>query len=161
MITGKEDLLQALVEAFIMEKGTREFYTLAAEKSSTAGAKSTFEELSRWETQHMAYIQSLYQSILDDRELQEFKQFSSTVPAPMTESGIPVKDLEKKIETHVVRDEKEALSLALGIEAKSYNLYKDLAAAAKDREAKVIFEEMMSQETKHLDHLNKLKKARS
>ena len=158
MITGKEDLLQALVEAFIMEKGTREFYAQAAAKSASAAAKKTFEELSRWEAQHMAYIQSLYQSLLDDRELQEFKQFSSSVPAPVAESGMPVKDLEKRIETHVVRDEKDALSIALGIEAKSYNLYKGLAARALDREAKVIFEEMMSQETKHLDHLNKMKK---
>ncbi|MDH4163158.1 MAG: ferritin family protein [Nitrospirota bacterium] len=161
MITGKEDLLQALVEAFIMEKGTRDFYSQAAAKSTSAEAKKTFEELTRWETQHMAYIQSLYQSILDDRELLEFETFSASVPATVSESGIPVKDLEKKIETHVVRDEKDALTIALGIEAKAYNLYKGLAARAADREAKVIFEDMMSQETKHLDHLNKMKKALS
>jgi hypothetical protein len=33
MITGKEDLLMALSEAFLMEKGTKAFYSEAAEKS--------------------------------------------------------------------------------------------------------------------------------
>ncbi len=159
MITGKEDLLQALVEAYIMEKGTKEFYANATVKATHGEAKKAFEELVRWETQHMAYIQSLYQSVLDDRELEEFRAFSATVPAPLAEGGMPVKDLDARMERHVIGDEKDALSLALGIEARSHKLYKDLAARAKDSEAKVIFEEMMAQETKHLDHLNAMKKA--
>lgn len=158
MPTGKEDLLQALVEAFIMEKGTREFYVQAAAKSASSGAKKAFSELADWETQHMAFIQSLYQSLMDDRELMEFSEFSRTVAAPVAESGIPVKDLEKRIETHVVKDEKDALTLALTIEAKAYALYKDLASRSQDTETKVIFEEMMAQEIKHQDHLARLRK---
>jgi rubrerythrin len=76
----------------------------------------------------------------------------------VTESGMPVKDLEKKIEAFAVRNEKDALSLAVNIEAKAYNLYKGLAARAQDNAAKVIFEEMMAQETKHMDEINAMKK---
>lgn len=158
MLTGKEDLLQALVEAYIMEKGTREFYALAATKSDTAAVKKSFEELTAWEAQHMGYIQSLYQSIMDDRELEEFNEFSKKAPATTTESGIPVKDLEKRIEKHTIGSEKDAIALALSIEAKAYNLYKDLAGKAPDIQTRVIFEEMMHQETRHLDHLNAVKK---
>ena len=157
MPTGKEDLLQALVEAYIMEKGTKEFYTLAASKSG-ADAQKGFQALADWENRHMAYIQSLYQSILDDRELLEFEEFSRNVPSPVTESGMPVKDLEKKIEAFAIRNEKDALSLAVNIEAKAYNLYKGLAARAQDNAAKVIFEEMMAQETKHLEEVTAMKK---
>jgi rubrerythrin len=159
MPTGKEDLLQALVEAFIMEKGTREFYLLAARKSAGADARKAFEELAAWEQQHMSYIQSLYQSILDDRDLEEFASFSSKVSAPVTESGIPVKDLEKRIETYTVQNEKDALTIAVNIEAKAHGFYKDLAQKAQDTETKVIFEEMMAQETKHLEHLTKLRRS--
>ncbi len=159
MLTGKEDLLQALVEAFLMEKGSREFYVLAAAKSAGAGAKKSFLDLAAWEEKHMAYIQSLYQSILDDRELGEFAAFSEKAAAPVAESGMPVKDLARKIETYTVKDEKDALAIAVNIEAKAYNLYKDLANRAVDREAKVIFEEMMSQETKHMNELNALKRS--
>ncbi len=158
MLTGKEDLLQALVEAYIMEKGTKEFYAQAASKSSAAEAKKTFEDLAVWENKHMTYIQSLYQSILDDRELEEFKAFSAKAPTTVSEGGMPVKDLEKKIEKFEVKSESDALSLALGIEAKAYNFYKGLAAKAQDDQTKVIFEEMMAQETIHMDQLNVMKK---
>jgi len=159
MPTGKEDLLQALVEAFIMEKGTREFYRQAASKSSAAEAKKAFQDLALWEEKHMVYVQSLYQSIMDDRELMEFDAFSRTVTAPVTESGLPVKDLDKRVETYPVKDQKEALSLALTIEAKAHALYKDLSVRAKDAATRVIFEAMMAQETKHMDELTRLRKA--
>jgi rubrerythrin len=160
MLTGKEDLLQALVEAYIMEKGTKEFYALAASKSDPA-AKKSFEELAAWENRHMIYLQSLYQSALDDRELLEFEAFSREVPAPVTEGGMPIKDLEKKIEKFSVQNEKDALSLAITIEAKAYNFYKGLAAKAPDTQTKVIFEEMTVQETKHMDEINAMKKRMS
>jgi len=157
MPTGKEDLLQALVEAYIMEKGTKEFYALAAAKSGAA-AKKSFEELAAWENRHMIYLQSLYQSAIDDRELLEFDEFSRKVPAPVTEGGMPIKDLEKKIEKFSVQNENDALSLAMNIEARSYNFYKGLAAKAPDSQTKVIFEEMMAQETKHMDEIKAMKK---
>ena len=157
MLTGKEDLLQALVEAYIMEKGTREFYVLAAAKSGAA-AKKSFEDLAAWENRHMIYLQSLYQSVLDDRELLEFESFSRNVPAPVAEGGMPIKDLEMKIEKFSVQNEKDALSLAITIEAKAYNFYKGLAAKAPDAQTKVIFEEMMAQETKHMDEIKSMRK---
>ena len=157
MVTGKEDLLQALVEAYIMEKGTKEFYALAASKSGEP-AKKSFAALAEWEGRHMGYIQMLYQSILDDRDLMEFKEFSKTVSSPVTEGNIPIKDLEKKIEKFSVQNEKDALSIAINIEAKAYNLYKDLAKRAGDTETKVIFEDMMAQEVKHMDEINAMKK---
>jgi rubrerythrin len=157
MLTGKEDLLQALVEAYIMEKGTKEFYGQAASKSGSAEAKKSFADLAAWENKHMTYIQSLYQSILDDRELEEFNTFSKKAPATVSEGGMPVKDLEKRIEKYAVKNEGDALSLAMNIEAKAYNFYKGLAAKAQDDQAKVIFEELMAQETKHLEQLNVMK----
>lgn len=159
MPTGKEDLLQALVEAFIMEKGTREFYRTAVSVSATADAKKAFQDLAQWEERHMAYIQSLYQSLMDDRELTEFSVFSRTVAAPVAESGMPVKDLDRKLEQHPVKDQKEALALALTLEAKAHALYKDLAVKAKDPETRVVFEEMMAQETKHMSELTKLRRS--
>ena len=157
MLTGKEDLLQALVEAYIMEKGTKEFYILAASKSGAA-AKKGFDSLADWENRHMVYIQSLYQSILDDRELMEFREFSAKVSSPVAEGGIPIKDLEKKIETFSIQNGKDALSIAVNIEANAYIFYQDLAKRAADPAAKVIFEEMMAQETKHLEEVTAMKK---
>ncbi len=157
MLTGKEDLLQALIEAYLMEKGTKEFYSNAAEKAMSPEAKKVFTELSGWEEQHMGFIQFLYQSILDNRDIKTFEEFRSKADAPITESGIPVRELETRMEKHKFMDDKDALNLALEIEGKAYNLYRKLSKDAPDTNAKVIFKEMMEQEAKHIDYLKRLK----
>ncbi|RJQ56092.1 MAG: hypothetical protein C4526_02560 [Nitrospiraceae bacterium] len=157
MISGKEDLLQALIEAYLMEKGTMEFYAHAAGVSEDSEAKRIFGELSAWEERHMDYIQQLYQSVQGDIELGSFGEFRKTAKAPMTEAGIPVRDLEEKIERHVVKDEKGALTLAMEIEGKAYNFYRALSQKAEDANARVVFSEMMKQEVKHIDYLKDLR----
>jgi rubrerythrin len=157
MISGKEDLLQSLVEAFLMEKGTKVFYDQASEKSASSEAKRIFSELAVWEGRHMEYLQYLYRSILGDVELKSFEDFKKKEKVPLTEGGIPVKDLEAKIEKHTVSDEKGALTLAMDIEGKAYNLYRRLSQKAEDANARVVFSEMMKQEVKHIDHLKKLR----
>jgi len=157
MITGKENLLQALIEAFLMEKGTKEFYNDASGKSSSSDAKKIFAELADWEKKHMDFIQYLYQSINEEQGIKSFEEFSSGAEAPFTESGIPVKDLEAKIEKYPIKDEMGALTLAMEIEGKAYNLYHKLSQDANDTNARVIFMEMMEQEVKHVEYLKKLR----
>lgn len=157
MITGKEDLLQSLIEAFLMEKGTKIFYAEAAEKAVNPEAARTYRELSGWEQKHMDFIQDLFQSINGDRELRTFEEFSKNAEAPFTESGIPVKDLEHKLEKYSFTDEAGALTLAMEIEGKACNLYRRLSQQAEDRNAQVVFKDMMEQEVKHINYLKSLK----
>jgi hypothetical protein len=157
MISGKEDLLQALIEAFLMEKGTKVFYAHASGKSTSSEAKKIFGELAEWEGRHMEYLQYLYRSILGDIELKSFEDFEKKEKAPLTEAGIPVKILEAKTDEHAITDEKEALALAMEIEGKAYNLYHRLSQKAVDANARVVFSEMMKQEVKHIDYLKELR----
>lgn len=153
MISGKEDLLQSLIEAFLMEKGTNEFYLHASQKTADASAKKTFQELSDWEESHMEYIKFLYQSLQEDHDLKGFGEFQSKTDAPLTEAGIPVKILESRVESYAYTDDRDALNLALEIEGKAYNLYRRLSEQAADSNARVVFKEMMDQELKHIDYL--------
>lgn len=157
MISGKEDLLQSLIEAFLMEKGTMEFYSYASEIAKNQEAKKIFGELATWEKRHMEYIQYLYQSIHGDIEAKSFADFEKKAAAPLTEAGIPVKDLEKKIEKYTMNDERDALALAMEIEGKAYNLYRNMSKNAADANAKVFFNEMMNQEVKHVKYLKNLR----
>jgi rubrerythrin len=157
MITGKEDLLQSLMEAFLMEKGTREFYSEAAKKAIDAEARRVFLDLSEWEETHMEFIQFLYLAIQGDRDIEGFETFRKRVPAPITEGGIPVKDLEKRIEQHEFIDDMGALIMALEIEGKAYNLYRDMSEKATDGNAKAVFQDMMGQEQKHIAYLKEMR----
>jgi len=157
MMTGKEDLLSALIEAYLMEKGTRMFYSGAAAKAVDPEARKMFAELSDWEERHMNYIQYLYLAMENDRDLQGFGDFSERTDAPVTEAGIPVKELEAKLEEYTFVDDEDALRLALGIEGKAYNLYRKLSEKASDSNARVVFKEMMDQELKHIEYLRKMR----
>jgi len=157
MITGKEDLIQSLIEAYLMEKGTNEFYAQAALKSIDKEAKKTFKELADWEERHMEYIQFLYQSVQDERDIKGFEEFRNKTASPVTEAGIPVKELEMKLEQYNFIDDMGALIFALEIEGKAYNLYRKLSESASDSNARVVFKEMMEQELKHVDYLKKLR----
>ena len=157
MITGKEDLLRALIEAYLMEKGTQQFYSDAAMKAVKPGAKKTFSELSNWEERHMEYIQYLYSSFQDDRDIEGFNNFSKHSEAPLTESGMSVKDLEANVEKYVFVDDQGAMNFALEMEGRAYNLYRKLSESASDSNAQVVFREMMEQELGHIDYLRKMK----
>lgn len=157
MITGKEDLLQSLIEVFIMEKGTKLFYSEAAVKATTPNVRKTFDELSHWEETHMDYIQYLYQSVNGDQEIMSFNEFRNRVGTSVAEGGIPVRDLDAKLGKYVVENENGALTLAMEIEGKSFNLYRKLSLNSEDTNAKVLFEEMMDQEVKHINYLKELK----
>ena len=157
MMTGKEDLLRALIEAYLMEKGTHIFYSGAAEKAANPDAKKMFAELSEWEERHMDFIQYLYQAIEGDRDIKGFEAFKERTDAPVTESGIPIKELEANTGKYVFVDDKGALNFALEMEGKAYNLYRKLSAETSDSNARVVFEEMMAQEVKHIDYLKDLR----
>lgn len=157
MVTGKEDLVQSLIEAYLMEKGTMDFYADAAAKARDPEAMKMFKELSGWEHRHMDFIGYLYQSIQEDKDMMGFEKFTAKTDAPVTEAGIPVKDLERELEKHEFIDDMGALILALEIEGKAYALYSKLSRNAVDTNAKVVFKEMMEQETRHVDYLKKLR----
>lgn len=157
MFTGKEDLLQALVEAYILEKGTREFYAQASEKTNIPEAKKAFQKLCGWEERHMDYIRFLYEAVLDNREMKSFEDFKNTAAADMTESGIPVAALESKVERYPIKDQMGALTLAMEIEGKAYNLYRRLHQDAADSNARIVFKEMMEQEVRHVEYLKKFR----
>ncbi|MCE5194416.1 MAG: hypothetical protein LLF28_03015 [Nitrospiraceae bacterium] len=158
MLTGKEDLIQSLIEAYLMEKGTKDFYSEAAQNSTNKSVVKIFTDLSGFEEKHMHFIQFLYQSLIEDKDITGFENFKDTADASFTEAGIPVIDLEARLEKHIFIDENQTLNLALEIEGKAYNLYRKFSISAQDNNAKVVFKEMMAQEIKHIKYLNALKR---
>ena len=157
MPTGKEDVLQALIDAYLMEKGTSEFYAEAARRAVIKDARKMFISLSAWEAEHMDYIQYLYQAITEDRDIRGFEEFRSKSRAPLTEGGIPAKDLAARMEARPFTDDIQAVDIALEIEDRAYALYGRLSGSALDANARVVFREMMGQELRHMDYLKEVR----
>jgi rubrerythrin len=157
MITGKEGLLELMMEAFSMEKGTREFYRKASRVAHEEVARKAFAQLADWEAEHMNYIQYLYQSIMDDREMLSFAEFREKVRPEAVEGGIPMNVVEMRLADYEFTTETGALILALEIEGKSYSFYRRLSEQAEDPGAKAFMRDMMEWEKKHLQYLKELR----
>jgi rubrerythrin len=153
MITGKEDLMQAMVEAFLMEKGTVEFYTAAASRARNPEIVEALRELAGWERKHMRYIEFLYMSIRDEKEARPFEYFMENVTPEEVEGAIPRKYVEQKLEEHSYMGDLGILSTAIEIEGKAYLLYKRLSEEAEDRNIRIFTRELMGWENKHLRYL--------
>lgn len=157
MITEKTELLDAMIEAFIMEKGSNEFYAEASRKAIDAEAKKAFAELAGWEKEHMQYIQFLYQSMRDEREAVSFERFKDSVRPETVEGAIPIEKMKEKLEEYSFLDDLGALTMALEIEGKAYALYHRLSEQAADTNTKAFMKDMMGWEQKHIEYLKKLR----
>ncbi|MCL4491576.1 MAG: hypothetical protein M1510_06690 [Nitrospirae bacterium] len=157
MVTGKDDLIPAMIEAYMMEKGINQFYTELSVKAHSYEARKAFSELARWEAEHMRYMQHLYQAFTDEREMLSFNEFATRAKPDTAEGGMPMKELEESIEEYAFLDDIGAIMFALKVEGNEYNLYKKLSSQAQDTNAKVLFEELMGWEQKHIEYLMGLK----
>lgn len=158
MITGKEELLQAMIEAFVMEKGTNEFYAQASEKAREEAARKAFGQLAEWEKGHMDYLQFLYQAIRDERETMSFEDFQNKVSPETVEGAIPKRYLEERIESeYSFLDDLGALTAALEVEGKSYNFYRRLSETAADPNTRAFLKDMMRWEQEHIEYLKSLR----
>ena len=155
MLTGKEDLMKAIVEAYAMEKGLRDFYNYAKDRSETEAVQNMFGRLREWEVTHMEYLAFLHRAIEGDMELKTFDRFAQNLKPGHMESGIPVSEAEVLFRPEECTTEKAALDIALRIEGKAYNMYRKLSESAEDSNARVVFKDMMAQEQKHIDALRK------
>ena len=158
MIRADEGLIQALMDVYMMEKGIYQFYDEVATRAQSPEAKKAFEDLAKWEEGHTRYVQYLYQGLLEDWAIVTFEEFSNRVKPEIAEGGMPLKDLKGRIEEFTYLDDMGAINFALKIEAKEYNLYRKLAAETADTNMKVLFENLMDWEQRHIEYLNDLKK---
>jgi hypothetical protein len=106
---------------------------------------------------HTRYAQYLYQGLLEDWAIVTSRVFKECQPE-IAEGGMPLKDLQGKIDAFTYLDDMGAINFALSVEAKGYDLYRKLAAKTTDTNMKVLFENLMEWEQKHIEYLIKLKK---
>lgn len=162
MITGKEDLLRTMMEVFVMEKGSRDFYERTAERAAAPEAKEAFQKLAGWESRHMDYIRHLYHALNDDRETLSFDAFAKGVRPEEVEGGIPVHEMAGGAggaDDFTYVDDLGAVDLALKMESSAYALYKRFAAEADDTDVGVFLADMAGMEQKHMEYLKGLRES--
>ncbi len=160
MLTGKEDLLQALIEIYLMEKGINQFYSELSVKAESPETRRMFTNLANWEAEHTRHIQEFYQTLTEERETTSFDEFAKRATPDIVEGGRPLAELRGKIKDFAFLDDTGAIKFALSIEQDEFGLYQKLASDTPDTNVKALCEEFMGWEQRHIEHLRRMLKER-
>lgn len=140
--------------AWMLEEGTRVFYTEVAQMVKDREAASLFRELITAEEQHKATLTALYEGLTGRPIPPGFP--AGIVPEDaggLMEGGMAITEALESIRGRQVRD---ILELAVHLETNAYDRYLLLRLELPDENARRVFEVLSDEEKRHLRKLDEL-----
>ena len=153
LVTEKKDVGDVLMIALKLEKGSREFYSQAAEKVKSPKTIEAFLRLARIEEKHMERIYDRYGEVLGKDRLPAFNLLKQRLNPEYMEGGIEINKALYRIEKRMFRDEMEALEIALEKEYVSYDFYRRVAGVIASADTQALLNELAWEERKHIKSL--------
>ncbi len=154
MLRGNESLLDSMLFAFGLEKGSQTFYLKAAEKVDDPKVKEFFSAMAELERGHMANVRLLYCGMENEACPITLEEFVESVPGPYVEGGKVLENALRDLDVAFL-DETDAVKIAIKQEGEAYGFYIKAAKRMEDAHAKVLFENLAVEEKKHLEELTK------
>ncbi len=151
MIRGNEDISEALLNAFRLEKGAETFYRSAAEQVSDESGAGMFRKLAGMEEKHMHEIYNLYNGFQGDRSPVSFQEFKKGIPAEFMESGRKIEAALSDVGGRFFLDSREVLQVALKEEEAARKLYLRLAERSEDPSTASLYRDLAEDENAHID----------
>jgi rubrerythrin len=157
MLKKDSSLLDSLLFAFGLEKGSNTFYTKAAEKMDDQKSKELFYAMADIERGHMANIRLLYCGMENEACPATLEDFIQSAEGEYIEGGKLLENALKELDVAFL-DEADAIKIAIKQEGEAYAFYTKAAKRMEDSNARVLFDNLAGEEKKHLDTLTKLLK---
>ena len=152
MLKGNESLVDSLLFAFGMEKGSKDFYTKAAEKVDDPKSREIFLAMAEVEGGHMANIRLLYCGMDNEACPISMEEFAEAAQGPYIEGGKLLENALRELDVAFL-DQTDALKVAIRQEGDAYAFYTKAAKRMEDSYARVLFENLAHEEKKHLEQL--------
>lgn len=157
MLRGNETLLDALLFAFGLEKGSHDFYNKAAEKIDDPRSKEVFRAMAEIEKGHMANIRLLYCGMDNEACPISIEEFSESAGGPYLEGGKLLETALRELDVAFL-DRADALKIAIRQEGEAYAFYSKAAKRMEDSYTRVLFANLAEEEQKHLNELSRMLK---
>ncbi|MGC2062896.1 MAG: ferritin family protein [Thermodesulfovibrionales bacterium] len=153
--TGAADAGELIALAWLLEEGSRKFYTEVADIHSEPGSAGLFDDLVKAEEHHKGTLQSL------------FRDVTGREPGPDFPLGMPVaKEPGTRMEGNVAvaealawakdRTLQDLLELCMALETDSYDLYIKMSRTVPGEQAQEVFTRLAAEEKEHLARMAKL-----
>ena len=153
LLTGKESVEEALIIAYSLEAGLRDFYLAMIDKVAANEVKSLFQKLSDIEVLHQNRILEEYIQ-LTGKEIDR-DSFESVRVGKAVEGGLTTDEYIKlfKPDWDTLSD---IVALAMSIEAQALDLYTRSANRSIDERSRGVLKKIAEEERAHLEQLAKL-----
>jgi rubrerythrin len=141
--------------AWLLEDGSRKFYSELAAETKDQDAKNLFKDLFTAEERHQASLLKLYQGLTGSTSTSGFPGsiISLEQEGDVMEGGLRLSEvLAWAKEKSVV----EILELSISSETNAYDLYIKMERQMKDHRSAQVFQVLSSEEKQHLERLSKL-----
>ncbi len=155
MLRGDESLVDALLFAFGLEKGSCDFYMTAASKMEDPKSREVFLSMAEVEKGHMAEIRLLYCGMENEACPVSIEEMSEAAKGPFMEGGRLLADALKELDVAFL-DREDALKAAVKQEGQASVFYEKAAKRMQDSYVKVLFKEFAKQERRHLEEISRL-----
>jgi len=144
---GDETLSQLLLRAMDLEKAADKLYGALAEHLAGTEVEALVRKLEEGEEGHARAIYGMLKRVSTD-PLPPFEQLYDELGGLVLESGEPLVKLVAWL-TSASADRAAILELALDLELKAYDMYRNLAAKTEDPELEQAFYELAQHEQRH------------
>jgi len=143
-----KNISEALNTALDLEKEGYDVYMSAAKKTGNKFGRATLEAIAKKELDHIKAIENYSKNIdaaismINPRDKKYYiRPIMEAIKSNL--DSVPSKDLELE----------KAYKIAMGLEQRSYDLYKRLASEAENAQVKKFFEFLMGEENIHFELL--------
>lgn len=157
MLKGNETLLDALLFAFGLEKGSHDFYLKAAGKVDDPRSKEIFLAMAEIEQGHMANIRLLYCGMDNEACPISIDEFCESAGGPYLEGGKLLEAALRELDVAFL-DRADALKVAIRQEGEAYAFYNKASKRMEDSYTRVLFSNLAEEEQKHLNDLGRMLK---
>ena len=146
------NLAEVLTQAMQLEQTGRDFYLKAAELTNDEGTITMFHQLAADELAHYGYLERQLAAVQCGEDVCVIPELGQVDPIDLADPIVPAGvEMLETLSDHYSLE--EALVFAMGVEDKSYKLYRRSAEAVEEPEAQQLFLQLAAVELKHFETL--------
>jgi Fe2+ or Zn2+ uptake regulation protein/rubrerythrin len=142
----------ALELTLAIERRGYTFYTNASRKTKSGSGRRMFQRLAAEESDHLRRLQQEHRSLLEKNEWLKHQPPRLPLSRKIVEEIFPHKEL-LKIEVKDETNEIDALHIAMNLERRSHQFFKDFASQISDTNGRKVFMDFAADEESHLKAL--------